>query len=302
MIGVGVNEPVFLEKAEKNDKGTLSVTFREATGEEKKKLSLMEQMNEGSDTSGNNDLSATNFLLFPPSTEYNDNGTKKAVEGAKRVENLINFKNQLVHILKRYTTTKNIKFNVLKGIVLKTEDELLTKVMDEKTYLLIYTNIVDQFLEQCASLKVFDPLKHSRLLLVRQSAEKHFGRLRDKFLESQPFLEDVMITKDKSQLYIKAGTAGATTLFEPDADGYVPKFTDYEIKNGKDNPIRSATEADRADATPEDAAAVEGLFGKSDEEAIDFGAGPVEDADVAPEVAAAEDEPAGDDTTIAAEE
>jgi hypothetical protein len=277
MIGVGVNEPVFFEKAEKNDKNTLSITFREATGEEKKKLSLMDQMNEGSDTSGNNDLSATNFLLFAPSTEFNENGTKKPVEGAKRVENLINFKNQLVHILKRYTTTKNIKFNVLKGLVLKTEDELITKVMDEKNYLLIYTNIVDQFLEQCKTFNVFDPLKQSRLLLVRQSAEKHFGRLRDKFLENQPFLEDIAIPKDKSQLYIKAGTAGATTLFEADADGYVPKFTDYEIKNGKDNPIRSATEADRPDATPEDAAAVEGLFGKPTEEAIDFSATPVEE-------------------------
>lgn len=271
MIGVGVNAPVFFEKAEKNDKGTLNVTFKESTGETKKK-SLLEQMNEGTDDSGNSSGSVS-LLLFPPSTEYtNKEGQKEVVEGPKRVQALMDFKNQLSHILLRYVTSKQITWNVVKGLVLKSDEELFVQVMDEKKYLQIYNNIVDQFLEQAAKLKVYDPTQLSRLMLVRQSKEKHFGRLRDKFLTDQPFFEDIAIPKDKSKLLVKAGTKGATTLFEPDADGFVPKFTDYEIGKGLDNPIRSATASDSPAATAEEVEAVEHVFGGGAvEEPMDFG-------------------------------
>jgi F0F1-type ATP synthase delta subunit len=271
MIGVGVNAPVYVEKAEKNEKGTLTVTFKEAS--DAKPKSLLEQMNEGADDSGNSGGSV-GLMLFPPSTEYTKDGEKKIVEGPRRVQLLMDFKNQLAHILLRYVPSKEIRFNVVKGLVLKTDEELFVQVMDEKKYLQIYGNIVEQFIEQATKFKIFDSTKTSRLLLVRQSAEKHFGRLRDKFLTDQPFLEDIIVPKDKSKLLVKAGSKGATTLFEPDADGYVPKFTDYEIGKGLDNPIRSASAADQKEATPEEHEAVEGIFGggkSAEEEPIDFG-------------------------------
>jgi len=272
MIKVGVNEPVFIEKAEKNEKGTLAVTFKEAGGETKKKLSLLEQMNESSDASGSS-AGATTFLMFPPSREYQNE--LQAPE--KLLSNLMNFKNQLHHILKRFVTSNQIRWDVLKGIgMIKTDEDVLKAVEDETKYSQIYANIVDQFLTMGAQFKITDPAKLSRLLLVRQSKEKHFGRFRDKFLEEQPFLEDVMIPKDKSKLYIKAGTKGATTLFEADADGYVPKFTDYEISKGLDNPIQSATASDDSAPAPEEVAKVEGLFGQQPEAPVDFSAPAVE--------------------------
>lgn len=268
MIKVGVNEPVFIEKIEKNDKGTLGVTYKEANSEVKKKVSLMDQMNEGSDTSGSTSGSVT-MLLFPPSREYKN----EVQTPEKLLGNLMNLKNQCSHILKRFTTNNNIKWDVFQGIgLIKKDEDVLAAVADEKKYNQIYANIVDQFLTMGAQFRIVDSSKLSRLLLVRQSAEKHFGRMRDKFLDEQPFLEDIAIPKASSKLYIKAEAKGATKLFEADADGFVPRFTDYEISKGLDNPIQSATASDDNAPTPGEVAQVEGLFGAQPEEGINFSA------------------------------
>jgi hypothetical protein len=277
MIKVGVNEGVLLTKAEKNDKGTLGVTFTESGSEVKKKVSLLEQMNEGSDTSGSN-AGSTTFLLFPPSREILG-GDKKGEpqEPAKLIENLMALKNQLSHILNKFTTSQNIRWNVFQNVgVIKTDEDILSAVADETKFKQIYANIIDQFIENVTRNKVIESGKALRLFLVRQSKEKHFGRLRDKFLEEQPFLEDMTIPKDKSKLWVKAGAKGATKYYDPTEDGFLPKFTDYEIKNGLDNPIVSATAADSNEATPEDTQTVENLFApKPDQtEPIDFSATP----------------------------
>lgn len=275
MLKIGVNEPVIVEKAEKNEKGTLVITMKEAddTKVAKPKASLLDSINEASDTSGNMDLSATSFMFFPPSTSYQD----AEIEPAKKVQNLMKFKNQMQHILQQFTIAKNIKWNVLAGLPpMKTEEQLLEQIQEEANYLKVYTNIVDQFLAQANTLKIFASPKKFRLFLVRQSAEKHYGRMRDNFLDSRPFLEDITIPKDKSKMYVKAGTKGATAFFEPDADGYIPNFDAYEIKGGKDNPIQSASTGDAPTNTPEEASAVEGVFGQKTEEPINFGA-PEED-------------------------
>src|SRR6266436_6096622 len=240
MIKVGVNESIFIEKIEKNDKDTLAVTYKESGGEVKKKLSLVEQMNEGSDTSGSSS-GTTTFFFFPPSREYQN----EVQAPEKLLANLMKLKNKLPQILKRFVTSAQLRWDVLKGVgLIKTDDDVLAAVQDETKYTQIYANIVDQFLEMGTRFKIVDSSKLSRLMLVRQSKEKHFGRMRDKFLDDQPFLEDITIPKDKSKLYIKAGAKGATKLFEADADGFVPRFTDYEISKGLDNPIQSATESD----------------------------------------------------------
>jgi len=52
-----------------------------------------------------------------------------------------------------------------------------------------------------------------RLLLVRQSKDKHFATLRGTYLDDQPFLEPMAIPKDASKL----------------------KFSPWEIENGYDS-------------------------------------------------------------------
>lgn len=277
MIKVGVNEGVLFTKAEKNDKGTLAVTFTESGSEVKKKVSLLDQMNEGSDTSGTN-AGSTTFLLFPPSREILGGDKKGELQEPSRlIDNMMALKNQLSHILNKFTASTNIRWNVFQNVgVIKTDEDILAAVSDETKYKQIYANIVDQFLENVAKYKVIESGKLLRLFLVRQSREKHFGRLRDKFLDEQPFLEDAtLIAKDKSKMWVKAGAKGATKYYDPTEDGFVPKFTEYEIKNGLDNPIVSATQADANEATPEDTKTVENIFGnKEDQAPIDFSATP----------------------------
>jgi hypothetical protein len=268
MIKIGVTENVFISEQIKNDKGTLEITITEA-GNEKKKLSLLEQAKESSDTSGVS--SGTKLMMFMPSQAYQN----EAVAPENQVKNLMKFKNQLHHFLKRNVAETQISWNPFAGIVIKDDDDLLAKIQDEATYAKVYGNIVDQFIAQATKFKINDPAKKSRFMAIRQSKEKSFIRLRDNFLDAQPFWESMDIPKDKSKLWVKAGTKGATTFFEPDADGYVPAFTDYEISKGFDNPIMSATKADAGTNTPEEAAQVEGVFGKP-AEPMDFSA-PVEE-------------------------
>lgn len=267
MIKIGTTENIYISKQVKNEKGTLEITIDDSAVV-KKQLSLIEQANQATDAS---EAKGTTLMLFMPSMAYQNE--QKAPE--KLLQSLTNFRAQLTHILKRFTTEANIKWNVFKGIVLKDDDDLMNKIQDEKNYTTIYTNIVDQFVEQADKLKINDPTKKSRIILIRQSKEKGFGKLRETYLDSQPFLEDMAIPQEKSKLWVKAGTKGATTHHEPDANGYVPAFTDYEISKGLDNPIMSATKADAGTNTPEEAAAVEGVFGVP-AAPIDFSA-PVED-------------------------
>lgn len=264
MIKIGVTDNVFLSDQKKNEKGTLEITITEA-GLEKKKLSLIEQASESSDTSGVN--TGTTMMLFMPSREYQN----EAIAPEKQVANLMKFKNQLHHFLKRYVTETQIKWNPLKGIIVKDDNDLLDKIQNEETYIKVYTNIVDQFIEQAEKFKVNDPAKKSRVFMIRQSREKSFNRLRDNYLDTRPFWESMDVPKGSSKMYVKAGK-GTTAFFEPDADGYVPNFDPYEISKGFDNPIISSTKADAGSNTPEEAAAVEGVFGQQPEAPIDFGA------------------------------
>lgn len=272
MIKVGVNDPIFIEKLLKNEKGSLVITWKEGDKAVKKKVSLFDAMSESSDASGSTE-GQLEMLIFPPSREYQN----EPLEPTRLVENLMKLKNQFTHILKRYTTEKNIVWKPFAGIPVTSEEALLEQVQKEEVFLKIYANLVDQFIEFGKKFKIEDSTKLSRLFLVRQSKEKHYGKLRDSYLDSRPFLEDVLIPKDKSKLYVKAGTKGATTYFEPDAEGYIPNFDPYEISKGRDNPIQSASTADAPTNTAEEAAQVEGLFGAAagtPEAPIDFGAAP----------------------------
>lgn len=268
MIKIGVTENVFIEKQSKNEKGTLEITLTEA-GSEKKKLSAIEMMNESSDQSGTG--GGTTFMMFMPSREYQS----ELIAADKMVQNLTKFKNQMHHFLRRFVPESQIKWNPFKGLIIKSDEDLMEKITEENTYKLVYTNIVDQFVEQAEKLKINDPAKKSRVFLIRQSKEKGFGRFRDNYLDSRPFFESMDIPKDKSKMYVKAGTAGATTYYESDPDGYIPNFDPYEIGKGFDNPVMSTTKADAPSNTPEEAAQVEGVFGgPAQTEAIDFSAPP----------------------------
>lgn len=270
MIRVGVNENIVISKAEYNDKQTLVVSTKEIGQETtvKKEMTAAEMMMDGGDTSGDGSMGETNFMIFRPQMKDFDDPDKD-LEPAKILENFLQMKNQLSHFLKRFTTDKMIKWAPFAGIPLNASDpnDVLAKIADPIMAEQVYQNYTKNFIDQ---IKPFLNLesKPGRLFLVRKSAASHFGVLRKRFLENQPFFEGCEIPVESSKMYTKLIASGkdkTTQLHEGvDVGGviYVPKFSSYELEKGLDNPDKVDTSEDQAGGadTAGDIAQVEGLF------------------------------------------
>lgn len=270
MIKVGVNEGVVISKAEYNDKNTLVITLREI-GQEvtaKKEMTAAEMMMDGGDTSGDGSQGETNFLIFRPQMKEFDDADKD-LEPAKILENFLQMKNQLSHFLKRFMTDKAIKWAPFAGVPLNAADpnDVLIKIADPIIAETVYKNYTTDFIKQITPFLNLDS-KPARLFLYRKSVASHFGVLRKRFLENQPFFEGTEVPIENSKMYTKLITSGkdkTTQLHEGvDVGGviYVPKFSSYELEKGLDNPDKVDTSEDQAggDHTAGDIAAVEGLF------------------------------------------
>lgn len=267
MLKIGVNDNVVISKAEKNDKGTLVISIAELGTEVKeKKGSILDDMADGSDSSGSD--SGTNFLIFMPNlTKYEKDEAGNAVveEGAVILKSFVDMKNQLAHFLSRFLTAKQVKFAPFAGIAgvnLSDEKDVIAKIATEAVAKKVYENYVDNFIKQITPfLNKQD--KPSRLFLHRKSEASHFGVLRKKFLDNQPFLEGMDIPVELSKLYTKQTTA--TTKFheavEIEGVKYVPAFSTYELKNKLDNTEKVEGKGDAASAAAEqEIENVENLF------------------------------------------
>lgn len=246
MIRVGVNENVVISKAEINDKGTLFINVREAgaAAKEGKKVSLLEGLEEGSDTTGSSGDTA--FLLYCPKAEsYDDPNTPE--DPLVILRNFTDLKNQLAHLLLRFTTKANVKFSPFAGVAVNLSDDadILAKIALQANIDKVYHNYATQFIRQITPFLNKDD-KPSRLFLHRKSVASHYGVLRKKFLGDQPFFEDGAIPVNLSALYTKQ-TGATTKHFDPiEIDGvkYVPKFSKYELEKFLDNPERTEEAAD----------------------------------------------------------
>ena len=274
-MNIGVNENVLVAKAEKNDKGTLEITFSQLGGDvkdKKKASSLAEQMGEGSDTSGN-DGDGQRFMMFKPTiTTFDD--PDKVKEGKDIFAAFMDLKNQLAHILLRFGTEKSVKFSPFAGtgVSLTDDAKLLAAMETEAVCEKVYENLVSQFMSQIKPFLNRED-KLSRLFLVRKSADSNFSVLRKKYLGNQPFFEDMAIPVNVSKMYTKK-TDKATSFHEPiEVEGikYVPAFTEkYEIKNGLDDPSRREVSADATAASEAEVADAGALFSAEEDDAPAF--------------------------------
>lgn len=258
MIKVGVNENVFLSKAEINEKGTLLIGFREIGSELKEKaVSMADEMSGGSDTSGASSGESTHLLFLPALVKYEKDaaGNEQPEEGKVILASFLDLKNQLSHILKRFTTANLIKFSPFAGVTEinpASEADILEKIVNKPIAEKIYTNYISQFVAQVTPFLNLET-KPARLFLHRQSETSHFGKLRKKFLGDQPFFEDTLIPVSSSKMYTNQLEKG-TKHHEPvEVDGikYVPKFSEYELKNKLDNPHKIETQPDASSAAAE---------------------------------------------------
>lgn len=268
MIRVGITDNVVLSKAEKNDKGTLVVGIKELGTEVKeKKASILDDLSDGSDTSGNDGMGEVAFLMFMPSLtkfDKDEQGNEVALEGPDVLKGFVDFKNQLVHFLKRFTTSANIKFSPFAGIAINAADEkdIFAKIVQPAIAEKVYSNYVEQFIRQITPFLNLDG-KPSRLFLHRKSEASHFGVLRKKFLDNQPFFEPMELPITQSKMWTKQ--TDKTTKFydaiEVEGIKYVPNFTPYELGKKLDNPAKIEGAPDAASAAADqEIENVENLF------------------------------------------
>lgn len=278
MIRVGVTENVLLTRAELNEQGTLVIAAAEVGTEikEKKTTSLADMLNEGEDTSGNTATGEVTFLMFPPNLKDFDDKDKDA-DPKKVLQGFLDLKNQLSHFLKRFMTSKQIKWNILAGTGINAADDndVLAKIGRPDVAAKVYSNIATGFIQQVTPYLNFEG-KPARLFLHRRSKDAHFGTLRKKFLDNQPFFEGMEIPVDQSKMFVVKSTATTkfhegVTLTSGEGEAavsvtYVPNFSAYELKNGLDDPTVIERRTDAASGAAEEEENVQSLFSAGNNE------------------------------------
>ena len=229
MIGVGINENVVLSKADvitDADKISLGLSFREK-GEVKQTLDAFAQLaGDGAVDTGNG--LGTVIRMWPPLPPLDDkkDGSKKSIaEKSKEAQdNLGEVKNILIQILSCYTTTDKIKFSMFAGMdSVITRETLDVKIIDKDVIKSVFTNLANQFVAQVTPFLDKDDCA-VRLLLVRQSKEKHYAAFRNRFINQNPIIELMAIPKESSKLKftpyeIGQGLDQAGAVAKPDAGG-----------------------------------------------------------------------------------
>lgn len=198
---VGITQNVLLVGANVNDKGTLVLDFSVKGGI----VSAADDfLNKVAEVKNDN---VSSLMVFPPSVEYN--GEKKEVKSIANA--LRGFRDQLQHFLLGYLTSDQATLSPYEGIDTTDQDAFVTALSQQVTVDKIYGNLAKQFVAKLQQIGSERLNKEAfRLLLVRQSAAKHFGTLRSNFISQNPFWESMSI---------------------PVANSAV-RFTKYEITKG----------------------------------------------------------------------
>lgn len=211
MLKVGIHENLFLSKTVKNDKGTLVIGYKEA-GEASG--NLLDSFNEASDDTAT-ETNEQDFLIYGPQATAKGGELDTATNNQKKVKEI---KDQLTHILLNFMTKDKLKWNLLVGTGIDTEN-VNEKMVEQGVLDKMYANMVDQFISMMNDYVNQSSLLF-RVIFVRQSKAKHYPVLRKRWLSSNPFMESMSIPKSASKL----------------------KFTDWEVKEGFDSaePARAA--------------------------------------------------------------
>jgi hypothetical protein len=212
-LGVGIHENIVVEKAEKNDKGTLEIHFKQIGD-----INPIDLLNAAGSGSTSFEAKTERITVWRPTLREGQDTYKTASD------KIAELKDTLQSILAQYLTIDKIKWDVFAGTGI-TADTYKIKVMD---YIdTIYDNIVNQFVKQVTPF-VGENSNKFRLLLVRQSAAKHYPKLRSKYLDTNPFIESMSVPASASKL----------------------KYTKFEVEKGLNNgtPVDAPAAASTADA------------------------------------------------------
>jgi hypothetical protein len=218
-LPVGIHHNIVFSKAERNEKGTLIVGFREA-----KTVNIMEALNSGS---GNTSFSSReqDFMIFPPTVEGYGGTVSSPEDIQKKIAEIVDPLSQILNV---YQASSKTKWDLFKNTGINASN-INDKLLQQSTLDLIYSNIADQFVAMAAPILASTSIK-VRLLLIRASQKKHFPGLRKRFLDANPFIESMDVPAEASRL----------------------RFTPFEVKNGLNTgePIAPTVvvDGDQADA------------------------------------------------------
>jgi hypothetical protein len=146
------------------------------------------------------------FLIFPPQlTNYSGSDSTPEEMLVKWGE----ITSPLEHIATQFLTKDKVKWDLFFGTGI-TKENYDAKMTQQDTVDKIYNNIVTQFINWM--MPFTKSTKTFRMVFIRSSKAKHYAKLRTRYLSSQPFMEPMDVTPSKV------------------------KFSEYEKKNGLDNP------------------------------------------------------------------
>ncbi len=225
MIQIGINENVYLEKAILDDKNSLELVFAEVSAVEKP-TSLFANV-ASDDVVENHSMGVRLFPPLPPKKE--DLTAEKKLDLV--VGDINKTKGILLHILKGYFTADELKklfgLNLYAGLPID-ENNFNQQILIKEVLEGVHKNMARLFLEKIKPV-LNDRTKAFRLLLVRQSKDKHYATFRGKWIEDNPFYESMEIPKEASKV----------------------KFTPYEIEQGLTHgtPVSKDAAADKKDGS-----------------------------------------------------
>lgn len=233
---IGINENVALTAAVLDDKSTITLTFENAAAEKKAMVSHFDNI--AGEGVVEKDQSETNIKLFPP-TPPKEDPTKTEEQRVDQVVADINgIKGILLHLLKGYLTADEIKGKMqpFAGTTI-TSENFNTEILKKEVLEAVQRNMGRVFIELITPFLA--ARKPFRLLLLRQSKDKHYATLRKRYLEENPFWEDMAVP------------LAATKL----------GFTNWELSQGLDNDkpvVKPGGSAAGPDAAPQTASSVFG--------------------------------------------
>lgn len=231
-IQVGIHENVILSKVTISDKDRLTLFLRslDEAEEEQKEEDPFAQMNAAEVIEKD---SGSGIILWPfktPDAKNRDQTDRTPREiGELANGDVTRLKNQLQQILEQYIVKDNIKWSVYDGASM-TKDTYWEDIIAQSNLDILYRNLSEQFMAMIQPYldKNEFPM---RWKLVRQSTDKHFAKIPDRYIKDQPFIEPMDVPKEQSRV----------------------KWTAYEIKEKLNDPtpVSKAGADNDTEPTPE---------------------------------------------------
>jgi hypothetical protein len=201
MIGVGIHENIVIHKVTRNDKGSLVISVKKVTQE-----SILDALNSGKTTAL--ETEERDFLIYPISVTGYGGETDTVANIWKKISQV---RDPLTHILSNYMPSDKIGWDLFKGTGI-TPDNADETIVSQDCLDRVYDNIVTQFIDMVTPF-IGPDSERFRFIFIRSSKAKHYPKLRNQYLDTQPFMEPMSIPREKSRL----------------------GFTKYETSNGLDN-------------------------------------------------------------------